>query len=187
MHTVRRLSAVRLFAIAATVVASAFWHPATGFAAEAAAPSADAPPASAACGSEANPCLTPAIATLDKAGNIVSEEPGTPATAAAAGTRANNSSISWRFNNRSGVKVLYRFYSKSRNWVWPSNNKAFVLPNGQNQRNDITCKRGEYVCYGAWVSNNPNFFWGVGKSGNRPCANCCFTCNGVTTPIYVLK
>jgi hypothetical protein len=94
--------------------------------------------------------------------------------------------IRWRFRNAYGRRIEYKLFAWNRNWSWPGGNNAFDLPaNNKTYKTTIQCKRGEKVCYGAWVANNRNIFWGVGYNARYNCRNCCFTCKGVVTPTFV--
>lgn len=96
--------------------------------------------------------------------------------------------IAWFFQNNYGRKIEYKLYSMRRQWTWPGGNGVFVLPaNRDTYKTKIQCQRGERVCYGAWQANNRNVFWGVGYNARYNCRDCCFTCNGVTTPTFVFR
>jgi len=148
------------------------------------------PAAAADCPDDGIPCaatveLGEATAkAADKTEPRTAETAPTPKSAA----RPARNEIRWFFRNRSGGQVQYQLYSMDRNWSWPGGDRAFVLPaNGQVRSTLIQCRRGELVCYGAWRSNNRRISWGVGFDARFNCRDCCFTCNGVSTPTFVLR
>jgi hypothetical protein len=106
---------------------------------------------------------------------------GTPGVGGSASTGASRVYSTFTFYNRnsSGWSARLKFFSKSRNWVWPGVYSSWSMPADRVQRYvRLSCIRGEKVCYGAWASSNPNYYWGVGPQGNRGCVSCCYTCNG---------
>lgn len=93
----------------------------------------------------------------------------------------------WRVRNRHSYAVELRFYSKTRNAVWPGAGKVWVLRDEDVHRYTLDCQPGEKICYGAWVSGRSSTYWGVGQSGNDGCGSCCFTCSNQVTPIMNLN
>lgn len=95
--------------------------------------------------------------------------------------------LRWNMRNRSGQPIQLQYYSRTRNWVWPGNGWVYNLPaDGKTYYSVITCKRGEKVCYGAWVAGNTNYYWGVGYGGKQGCTACCMICGGRQSPIISL-
>ena len=115
-----------------------------------------------------------------RAGRVSSEaKPAAPELA--------SNQLRWNLRNRSGKPIQLQYYSRARNWVWPGNGWVYNLPaNGRVYYSVITCKRGEKVCYGAWVAGNTNYYWGVGYGGKQGCTACCMICNGTQSPIISL-
>jgi hypothetical protein len=102
---------------------------------------------------------------------------------------AQAESLTWTLQNDSGEFALLRFYSKSRNAVWPASNRAYNLPaDGQTYTFSLNCFAGEYICYGAWIGRTPHIGWGAGLTGRNACDQCCNHCNGavLTVPALVL-
>jgi hypothetical protein len=91
--------------------------------------------------------------------------------------------IKWRFMNSTGYLLQVQVYAPARHWVWPNATTAWYMANGSSGYAIINCKRGEKVCFGAWTTENPNIYWGVGYKAQHSCPNCCWICKGVTTPI----
>jgi hypothetical protein len=102
---------------------------------------------------------------------------------------AQAAKLGWRWQNRSGQTLNVELYSDIRDGhVWPGNNRTWVVPSdGVIYVNPISCKRGERICYGAWIGDGTGDSWGVGKAKQHSCANCCFVCNGRQTDVIVFR
>lgn len=101
-------------------------------------------------------------------------------------TIAEAAKFNWRWKNRSGETVHVELYSQARNHVWPGNGRVWVVPPDHvSYSNPITCRRGEKICYGAWVAGNPDLYWGVGKDDRQRCTNCCYRCRGRQSSVIV--
>lgn len=73
--------------------------------------------------------------------------------------------------------VLLKFYSRTRKGKeWPSSTRAWVLDDDNVHRLKLVCRRGERICFGAWVSGSKTPEWGAGVGGSDKCQHCCFTC-----------
>lgn len=97
---------------------------------------------------------------------------------------AQSASFDWRWANRSGETIHVELYSKGRNNVWPGNGRFWIAaPNNRVYSNRISCQRGEYICYGAWLADDENTWWGAGKGGQQACNNCCYHCNGRSSQV----
>jgi hypothetical protein len=97
-----------------------------------------------------------------------------------------NNTLRWNIQNRSGRRVELQLYSQNRNWVWPSANRVYVLPNSKKSTINISCRKNEKICYGAWVAGNTRSYWGVGYDGRRDCRGCCYICGRGQTPVIKL-
>lgn len=92
------------------------------------------------------------------------------------------STLSWTVTNNclNGENISFRYFSETRNWVWPSANQVFISTPGSNNTNRLTCNTGEKVCFGGRQPNH-GYYWGVDWDHSKSCANCCFTC--ATQPV----
>jgi len=97
-------------------------------------------------------------------------------------------SLTWEFRSEHPKIVDVELYSDTRRGhVWPGNNKVYVLDDYSNKTIRISCRYGEKVCYGAWVRNRNNSYWGVGYNNRNRCRSCCYTCDGGSTKVIVLN
>ncbi|WJS02304.1 hypothetical protein [Roseibium aggregatum] len=107
---------------------------------------------------------------------------------AAVALPASAETLHWRFESKHPNIVDVELYSDTRRGhVWPGNKKIYVLDDFSTKTINISCQRGEKVCYGAWVRNRNNLYWGVGYKNRNRCSNCCYTCNGGQTKVIVLN
>ena len=74
--------------------------------------------------------------------------------------------------------VDVEFYSRTRNVVWPGNNRVYSIQDFNQHSYKLNCQPGEKICYGAWVRGNQTIYWGQGAGGKNACRNCCYTCDG---------
>lgn len=96
--------------------------------------------------------------------------------------------LKWRFESKHPKIVDVELYSDTRRGhVWPGNNKIYVLDDYSTKTISISCRYGEKICYGAWVRNRENTYWGVGYENRNSCRSCCYTCDGGQTKIIVLN
>ncbi|WP_417670980.1 hypothetical protein [Roseibium sp.] len=96
--------------------------------------------------------------------------------------------LTWEFRSEHPKIVDVELYSQTRRGhVWPGNNKVYVLDDYSNKTIRISCRYGEKVCYGAWVRNRNNSYWGVGYNNRNGCRSCCYTCDGGSTKVIVLN
>ena len=113
------------------------------------------------------------------AGLLAAVALGTVVMSAATPHAAKAETFTWRFMNSTNRTIQVKIWSKSRNWVWPSRTRVYVIPpTGQVFRVHQTCVYGEKLCYGGWFRSGGGLYWGVGRYGNRGCANCCYRCEG---------
>lgn len=101
---------------------------------------------------------------------------------------AHAETLTWRFRSDYPKIVDVELYSETRpGHVWPGHNKIYVLDDYATKTISISCWSGEKICYGAWVRNRENIYWGVGYNNRNRCQSCCYTCNGGQTQIIVLN
>ena len=91
-------------------------------------------------------------------------------------------SMIWTVKSLYQYKVQIAFYSRERNHEWPGSGQAWDLNDYNNHTYTLNCRRGEKVCFGAWVTGNSSKFWGVGFGGKQGCASCCFFCGQQPQP-----
>jgi hypothetical protein len=93
---------------------------------------------------------------------------------------AVSESFTWHFANDSGQPVSIELYSyKRQGHVWPGNGEVWTLPpNGVTYSSPINCQKREKICYGGWLPNDENTYWGVGRGNKVTCKNCCYNCIG---------
>lgn len=103
-------------------------------------------------------------------------------------TTAFADSMTWRFRLEYPNAVRMQLFSDNRNWRWPSMNRHYILDSFEGQNIEITCRRFEKICYGAWEynSNGGIRYWGVGPNRRYGCTDCCFTCDGGRTTELVI-
>lgn len=83
--------------------------------------------------------------------------------------------MKWPFRSKF-KKVEVKFFSKTRNAVWPGGNEVFTINDTDQHHMDLTCNAGEEICYGAWPPGDTSTFWGVGRDGKQGCTDCCRKC-----------
>jgi hypothetical protein len=88
----------------------------------------------------------------------------------------------WTVKSLYQYKVQIAFYARERNHEWPGNGQAWDLNDYNNHNYTLNCRRGEKICFGAWVTGNASKFWGVGFGGKQGCASCCFVCGQQPQP-----
>ena len=82
--------------------------------------------------------------------------------------------------------VSLRFYSTTREHVWPNNYEVYTIEDNGVHRYKLQCQPAEQICYGAWVRGDETSFWGVGAYNGEACDDCCFQCEGGETDIISL-
>jgi len=101
---------------------------------------------------------------------------------------AQAETLTFQFRSEHPNIVDLELYSDTRNnHVWPGHSRVYVLDDYKLQRIGISCQQGEKVCYGAWVRNRTNTYWGVGYQNSTRCRSCCYICDGSRTEVIVLK
>ncbi len=96
-------------------------------------------------------------------------------------------SLEWRFRSEHRNVVDVELYGQDRDRVWPGGGEVYTLRDSSVRTIEISCRRGEKVCYGAWVRNTRSSTWGSGPDGRQDCRSCCFICDGGRTPVLVLE
>lgn len=94
--------------------------------------------------------------------------------------------LRWNIENRSGRRIELQLYSQDRRWVWPSANRVYLFPNGKRYTIDISCKKNEKICYGAWLASDTRTYWGVGYRDRHGCSGCCYICGRGETQLIKL-
>ena len=89
--------------------------------------------------------------------------------------------MTWTMSSGKPYPINMKFYSRDGDRIWPGNNEVYVLPRGSSRTYTLACRPGASICYGAWPDGNNSKYWGVGRSLNNACSNCCYTC-GQTNP-----
>jgi len=90
---------------------------------------------------------------------------------------AEKVTIDWKIKNNSSQKLHLEFYSQDRRrYVWPGDNKVYVLESGSIHTYSLRGLKEEKVCYGAWNPGTSGY-WGCGKNNKHGCTGCCYTLN----------
>lgn len=97
------------------------------------------------------------------------------ATSGVVGT-AKADTLRWSIKSDYQYTVSLEFYSQKYNRAWPGNGKVWIIDDYQTHDYNLECEYGEQICYGAWVRNNSDTYWGVGPNNSHSCTNCCGTC-----------
>jgi L-rhamnose mutarotase len=100
---------------------------------------------------------------------------------------AQAQSLTWKFQNFDNKAVDIQFYADDRKQVWPDHRAAYSIEDRGMHHYTLSCTAGEKVCYGAWERGNASAFWGKGNNDKQRCSDCCYTCNGGTTPTHKLN
>ena len=101
--------------------------------------------------------------------------------------QASAQSLEWRFKSEHKNVVSVELYAQDRKHSWPGGDEVYTLNDYSTRSIDISCRRGEKICYGAWVRNTASSTWGAGRDGKDDCRSCCVICDGGRTPILVLE
>jgi serine/threonine protein kinase len=96
-------------------------------------------------------------------------------------SRRPNPTITWVIRDNTSEQLSVAFYSKTRpGHGWPDWNQNWSMT-GHENKYTLSCQAGEQICYGAWVTTDPNRnHWGAGLYGRQGCTKCCGTCDGGT-------
>ena len=100
---------------------------------------------------------------------------------------ASADSLQWHFRSEYSGSVDLEFFAADRNNVWPGDNKVYVIDDGKVHHYNLSCNKGEKICYGAWAHEDANSYWGSGYGGEESCETCCYTCGAGDTDVLVLN
>jgi hypothetical protein len=103
----------------------------------------------------------------------------TPALLSTTQVHAEDMTVVIRNDHPNALEL--EFYSQDRDHVWPGDNKVYYLDDGETKEIPISCRQGENICYGAWISNDKQTYWGTGPDNEEDCSDCCYTCDGGQT------
>lgn len=99
---------------------------------------------------------------------------------AAPTTAVQAQEVTFAMTNDSGQDIQIEFYSEDRSHAWPGGGQAYNLGRARDNNYKLSCRRGEKICYGAWVKGAAQTYWGVGPNRKYSCDTCCVTCTGGT-------
>lgn len=89
--------------------------------------------------------------------------------------------MTFYIKNGASRGVALELSSRTREMLWPGDDKVYFLEPGEKKSVPIQCQPGEELCYGAWVAGDTQSWWGAGPEHDRDCQNCCFICVAKTT------
>ncbi len=96
--------------------------------------------------------------------------------------------IDWQVRSDHPNVVELAMYSQNRPaYSWPGPDRVYLFDDSQLHSIRTSCLVGETLCYGAWVRNREDIYWGTGPRNGQRCSNCCYPCNGVVTPVITLR
>jgi hypothetical protein len=113
--------------------------------------------------------------------------------------------VTFQFINDTNRSLNLKLFSRGESLqIWPARTKAYSLrPDSAVQQLKISCKNGENICWGAWMTlqsvsgqvsgsgRSTSTFKteaGVGERGTLDCPGCCQVCNaGAMAPIVKLS
>jgi hypothetical protein len=84
--------------------------------------------------------------------------------------------IQFHLKSKSQYMVELKFFSQTRNYVWPAPGKIYYQNDDAIYDYNLTCSSQEKICYGAWTMPGHHTVWGVGDDGKRACKGCCGVC-----------
>jgi hypothetical protein len=103
------------------------------------------------------------------------------ATICSTAGHALSADVSFVMRNEHPNAVEVELYSQDRKHVWPGGNQVYYLDDGESKQIHLSCKQGENICYGAWVSGDKQTYWGTGPNNKESCEDCCYVCEGGET------
>ncbi|MEL6372541.1 MAG: hypothetical protein AAFR04_01065 [Pseudomonadota bacterium] len=109
------------------------------------------------------------------------------ATLVAAPKAAEAGTITFYIKSSYPYSVDLAFYSQSRSHEWPGSGRVWILRDSKMRAYKLACRRGERICYGAWVRGRIERYWGVGHGNNQRCAKCCWVCNNNASQYITLR
>ncbi len=97
-------------------------------------------------------------------------------------------SVTFKVRSFSRVPVEVAFHSQNRKHVWPQPGTSYLVSDYEVKSFNLSCVKGERICYGATIKGRASSYWGVSSAGGKACQGCCYTCGGTpTTPIINLN
>jgi hypothetical protein len=97
---------------------------------------------------------------------------------APATTTAQAQQVTFEMTNEYGRDIQVSFYSEDRSHSWPGGSEFYSLRRARDERWTLSCRKGEKICYGAWLAGDRSTYWGVGYNRSQRCDRCCVTCEG---------
>lgn len=95
--------------------------------------------------------------------------------------------IDWQFKSEYPHVVEFSLYSQHRHdYSWPGPGRVYVLRDASVHSVRTACLVGETLCYGAWVKNREDIYWGTGYNNAQRCSHCCYSCDGRDTGVIRL-
>ena len=99
------------------------------------------------------------------------------AAASAQVPSAQKGNVTFYLTNQTPYGIMIKFFSQTRNWVWPDGTRHWTLDDDQQHAFPFLCEVGERICYGgAYTPDKGGGRWGVGFSGTSNCDGCCLIC-----------
>jgi hypothetical protein len=100
---------------------------------------------------------------------------------------AQSDTLSMSIESHHPNVVSLEFYSQDYNRAWPGDGQVYVLDDSNTHNYNLECQTGEQICFGAWVRNQSDTYWGVGMNDANNCTNCCYTCGDGGSNVQVLN
>ncbi|MEM7058668.1 MAG: hypothetical protein AAF557_13835 [Pseudomonadota bacterium] len=112
----------------------------------------------------------------------------TPEVVTVGGTTAQAAELKFKIRSKYPYQVHLEFYGQKWNHAWPGNGKVYVLKDSKYHTYNLWCRRGDTICYGAWVTTDEDTYWGVGRGDTYGCKSCCYKCvDGNAGPITLSR
>ena len=99
-------------------------------------------------------------------------------TAAGTAIPASADTLTWQIRSTYPYRLYLEFYSQNYDHSWPGGGEVYVLDDSRFHTYRLNCRRGEKICYGAWVTTDESTYWGVGPYNGYGCSDCCLVCGG---------
>jgi hypothetical protein len=84
----------------------------------------------------------------------------------------------FKLTNHGNFSIMVKFFSQTRHWIWPGATQHWTLSDDGQHAFKLSCQHGEKICYGGSYTADDKTHWGVGYKGDKPCSDCCLTCDG---------
>lgn len=94
--------------------------------------------------------------------------------------------FTFRLQNSYPGDLQVEFCSEDRNHSWPGGGQAYLLKPGNPVSFPLKCRKGETICYGAWVDGDATTYWGSGADCAEECDDCCYVCDGSESEVQEL-